>query len=225
MSRAKIYTKTGDSGQTRLVDGSTVQKHDARVEAYGTIDELNSFLGLLRTRLDFYFPPQDDVSEMARSASCLPTNLEDNEHPTREDFRKLTLSLAQIQSELFVMGSLLATEKLEVLRKLPQLESPLLLEQLIDKMDQDLPSLQNFILPGGHELASLFHICRTICRRAERQTSSLIETFHGANEETAKTYSTCLIFLNRLSDFFFTAARWSNVQTKQNEILWKARGS
>lgn len=220
MSRTKIYTKTGDQGETRLVDGTVVEKHNRRVEAYGTVDELNSYLGLLQTRLKTYFPPQDEIAEMARSASCLPTNLEDTDLAHRLKFQKLVQFIFRLQNELFVMGSLLATEKEEILFKLPQLDSPEFIEKMIDELDVDLPTLQNFILPGGHELSSLFHICRTICRRAERQASPLLKGLESQNHP----YQQCLIFLNRLSDFFFTAARWSNVQMKQPEIIWKARG-
>lgn len=225
MSRAKIYTKTGDQGQTRLVDGKTVSKHNLRVDAYGTIDELNCFLGYLRTKLETLFPPVDDVAEMARSASCLPTNLEDPQTLLRSEFIKLNSFLQQLQNQLFVMGSLLATSQNETLAQLPQLDSPESIEKMIDQLDAELPQLTHFILPGGHELASLLHICRTVCRRGERLVSHLIESEKTLQETADHPVQKSLVYLNRLSDFFFVSARWCNLKLNCAEVIWKARST
>lgn len=182
----KIYTKAGDQGTTRLVDGSCVEKFNPRVEAYGTVDELNSQIGLLRC--------------------CLHK---------QSEIKSLDLILAIIQNNLFCLGSLLACEKDETFQKLPAITEKHIqhLEQKIDELSAPLPALQNFILPGGHEAAAQAHIARTICRRAERRSAEI-----SMKDER---YSNCLIYLNRLSDFLFVAARWINFQTKNSEVIWK----
>ncbi len=146
----KIYTKTGDNGTTRLVDGTCVDKFNPRVEAYGTVDELNSYLGLISSQLK-------------------------NEPDLQFQKQSVFETIQRIQNNLFVVGSLLATADETVAVKLPQLgahetES---LELLIDEMTEQLPELKNFILPTGHVLASHFHIARTLCRRAERRTAEI----------------------------------------------------
>lgn len=93
------------------------------------------------------------------------------------------------------------------------------MEKMIDQLDQDLPDLKDFILPGGHELASILHICRTICRRAERRTAVLVQNI----SDSTHPYRLGLVYLNRLSDFFFMAARWTNFHLQQQEVLWKAK--
>ena len=148
----KIYTKTGDNGTTRLVDGTCVDKFNPRVEAYGTVDELNSYLGL--------------ISSLLKSE----TDIKYKQHSLFEIIQK-------IQNNLFVVGSLLATADDAVASKLPQLgpyetES---LEILIDEMTDQLPELKNFILPTGHVLSSHFHYARTICRRSERRTAEVMK--------------------------------------------------
>lgn len=145
-SKAKIYTRTGDKGQTRLVDGSCVEKFNPRVEAYGTVDELNSYLGVVRSAL------QD-------TSSCMPINT----------------ALEKIQNELFNVGSLLATEKDEVFKMLPALthEQVEFLEKEIDRLSVELPALKNFILPAGHRVASHLHYARTLCRRSERRSAEI----------------------------------------------------
>lgn len=182
----KIYTKTGDKGTTRLVDGSCVEKFNPRVEAYGCVDELNSFIGVARSQLE-----------------------------TTIILNELKLPLERIQSELFSVGSLLATADLEKFKKLPQIsESHILqLEMWIDSFSAELPALKNFILPAGHAIASQMHVCRTACRRAERRSSEIYKAEHQ--------YQNVLIYLNRLSDLFFTWARWVNLKTDHTETLWK----
>jgi cob(I)alamin adenosyltransferase len=144
---AKIYTKTGDKGTTRLVDGSCVEKFNPRVEAYGTVDELNSYLGVVRVGL--------------QKTSSLQ-NLD-------EVFEK-------IQNQLFNLGSLLACADAEVFKKLPTLEEKYVhqLEQKIDALTAELPELKNFILPAGHEVAAHLHVARTLCRRAERRAAEVM---------------------------------------------------
>lgn len=183
----KIYTKTGDKGTTRLVDGSCVEKFNPRVEAYGCIDELNSMIGLIRSHL-----------ETATTLSELKSPLE------------------SIQSELFSVGSLLATADSEKFKQLPQITEAHIsqLEKWIDAFSTELPTLKNFILPAGHLIASQLHVCRTACRRAERRSS---EIYKAENQ-----YQNVLIYLNRLSDLFFTWARWVNLKTDRTETLWKS---
>jgi len=139
----KIYTKTGDKGTTRLVDGTQVDKFNPRVEAYGTVDELNSQLGVIRSLIGE--KKVNGISEL-------------NHH------------LEKIQNHLFNVGSLLATENKDVFKKLPQvsLAQIEMLEKWIDTATAELPALKNFILPSGSLIASHMHVARTICRRAER---------------------------------------------------------
>lgn len=183
----KIYTKTGDKGTTRLVDGSCVEKHNPRVEAYGCLDELNSTIGL---------------------TLCAA--------PTNSAFSILQQDLRDIQSELFVLGSLLACEKDDVFKKLAQVEQHQIerLEKHIDHFQNELPPLKNFILPGGHEFSARLHICRTACRRAERRASEIL-----VNDSR---YQDGLIYLNRLSDYFFVAARYVNFKLKIEDPIWRS---
>ncbi|MDB4534044.1 cob(I)yrinic acid a,c-diamide adenosyltransferase [Vicingaceae bacterium] len=180
----KVYTKTGDKGQTSLFGGKRVPKHDIRIDAYGTVDELNSYIGLIRDQ-----------------------NIDEN---------SITI-LIEIQDRLFTLGSILATEPGNTKVKVPQLiESDiLLLENEIDKMNEDLPEMRSFVLPGGHTTVSYCHITRCVCRRAERLISHLSE-----NEEID---SLALQYLNRLSDYLFVLAR-KIVQDKDvKEVEWKPR--
>ncbi|UXR63847.1 cob(I)yrinic acid a,c-diamide adenosyltransferase [Bdellovibrio bacteriovorus] len=144
--KAKIYTRTGDKGNTRLVDGSCVEKFNPRVEAYGTVDELNSYLGVVRSHLE--------------------------PHPAMST---LNASLEKIQNELFNIGSLLATEKDEVFKLLPAItdEQIRYLETQIDELTVELPELRNFILPAGHPAAAHLHVARTLCRRSERRSAEI----------------------------------------------------
>jgi cob(I)alamin adenosyltransferase len=181
----KIYTKTGDKGQTSLWGGARVPKHHLRIESYGTVDELNSHLGLVRDSL------QDE---------------------------NLRTNLKTIQDRLFTVGSILATdpEKADKMSTPDLLQSDIeQLEQWIDEMDQSLPELKNFILPGGHPAVSFCHIARCVCRRAERLTVALHE-LEPVNELV-------LIYLNRLSDYLFVLARKIGQIFGASEIIWKAR--
>jgi cob(I)alamin adenosyltransferase len=181
----KIYTKTGDLGHTRLLGGKSVVKSDLRLESYGGVDELNSYLGVTL-------------------AQTIPESLK--------------ISLLRIQNELFNVGSELACEDPRVLQKLVRISDLEVetLENEIDEMTKTLPELRNFILPGGSAGAAHLHVARTICRRVERITVAL------AQESRAETeFSVCIKYLNRLSDFLFTAARFCNRELGQVDILWR----
>ncbi|SRR5690606_5093132 len=182
----KIYTKTGDKGSTSLIGGTKVSKSHMRIEAYGTVDELNSYVGLCRDLLD-------------------------NEEMRAE--------LQEIQDRLFTIGSSLACDpNKEPLLKIPDLkESDLqFLEQSIDKMNEVLPVMKSFILPGGHPTVSHFHVARCICRRAERACVRL----QAENQEIEPLI---IKYLNRLSDYLFVVARFCGHNLNVAEIPWKAR--
>lgn len=174
----KIYTRTGDQGQTSLFGGARVAKNDARIEAYGTIDELNSFIGVART-------------------TPIPA---DNDR-----------TLDQVQHDLFEIGAHLASPGTS---RFPGVESARIedLERAIDTMERDLPQLKNFILPGGSSGAAALHVCRTVCRRAERLVVAL-------GDETDATRST-IAYLNRLSDYLFVAARFANLRAGVDDVPW-----
>ena len=175
----KIYTKTGDQGTTSLYGGTRISKSDSRITAYGNIDELNSFIGLLMN-----FVP-------AKTAQLL----------------------LKVQNELFVQGSHLAAGNDHDF-KLPEFNPSLTtdLEVAIDKMNEELAPLKHFILPGGSESISHTHICRTVTRRAERGVVGL-----GLEE---KVPGEIIVFLNRLSDYFFVLARYLAKIEQVDEIKW-----
>lgn len=180
----KIYTKTGDKGQTSLIGGTRVAKHHIRIEAYGTVDELNSWIGLIRDQ-----------------------NIDDHS-------KKI---LIEIQDRLFTIGASLASDPEKSKMKIPDLkeEDITLLEKEIDKMNESLPEMKNFVLPGGHTTVSYCHIARCVCRRAERNTIHLSEENFVA-ELVVK-------YLNRLSDYIFVISRKFTQDLKAEEIPWKAR--
>ncbi len=165
----KVYTKTGDKGQTSLLSGERVPKHHLRIEAYGTVDELNSFIGLLR---------EYEIGDNNKDV------------------------LFKVQNLLFDLGAGLAVEKnkdkFATMKKVSSNDIELL-ESEIDKMNEELPALTSFILPGGSKAVATSHICRTICRRAERLCTNLAEKTE-VEELTIK-------YLNRLSDYLFVLAR------------------
>lgn len=179
----RIYTRTGDKGTTALGDGSRVPKHAARVEAYGTVDETNATVGLARL------------------------------HATAE----MDAALARISNDLFDLGADLCTPDLaaDATRGYPALRiiaaQVLRLEREIDAMNARLSPLRSFILPGGTPLAAQLHLCRTICRRAERAVTLLAET-EEINPEALR-------YLNRLSDWFFVAGRIANDEGAR-DVLW-----
>ena len=188
--KSKIYTRGGDSGQTSLIGGERVKKCSLRLETYGTIDELSSHLGLLRS--------------MIRADKELCDDLFDD---------KL---FEWMQSRLFDVGTHLAMpcKQSETLAPCAISEQHIAhLESLIDQIDGHLPPLRSFILPGGCMAASQCHVCRTVCRRAERLIISLAET--------TPIDPLVASFINRLSDFLFVFARFINKLKSVDEISWK----
>ncbi len=182
----KIYTKTGDKGSTSLIGGVRVPKNHIRIEAYGTVDELNSYLGMVSDSLS-----ETEVKE----------------------------GLREIQDRLFTIGSVLATNPdKEVKMKLPDLheEDVTWLEARIDKMNEVLPEMRSFILPGGHFAASTAHVARCVCRRAERICV-------GMQQQEEYVPDLVVKYLNRLSDFLFVLARYIGHLHQAAEIPWRAR--
>ena len=182
----KIYTKTGDKGTTSLIGGTKVAKSDLRIESYGTVDELNSFIGLLNDYL------HDEPSNVM---------------------------LKEIQDRLFTIGSSLACDpEKETAMKIPDLKEAdvSLLENEIDRMNEILPAMKSFILPGGHVTVSTAHIARCVCRRAERICVHMMQTGSFIDPLVIK-------YLNRLSDYLFVLARYSGHKLGAIEIPWKAR--
>jgi cob(I)alamin adenosyltransferase len=180
----KIYTKTGDKGQTSLIGGTRVPKHHIRIESYGTVDELNSYIGLLR----------------------------DQEMETHN--REVLL---EVQDRLFTIGSSLASDPEKSKMKIPELheEDITLLEKEIDAMNELLPPMRNFVLPGGHTTVSFCHIARCVCRRAERLTIEL--------SETSPVNALVIKYLNRLSDYLFVLSRKLAQDLRAEETPWKPR--
>jgi cob(I)alamin adenosyltransferase len=184
MKMTKIYTRTGDKGMTSLVGGVRIKKSDVRLEAYGTIDELCSHIGLLVAQL-----PQDD------------------------DEREF---LIHTQSNLFIVGSHLATDQ----SKTPLYPSAILpegeteaLEQRVDAILPLLPECPGFVLPGGTIAAAQCHVCRTVCRRAERRIDALADV--------AEVGEDIIKYVNRLSDYLFVLAKKINFNAHQKEIMWQ----
>lgn len=180
----KIYTKTGDKGQTSLIGGTRISKFDIRIEAYGTVDELNSNIGLVRDQ-------QIDSHSKA--------------------------ILIEIQDRLFTIGSLLAADPEKNKMALPQISDADidLLEKEIDAMNEHLPEMKSFVLPGGHSIISFCHIARCVCRRAERCVLRLNE-LQPVNELIYK-------YLNRLSDYLFVLSRKFTQDLNALETPWKPR--
>ncbi len=183
----KIYTKTGDKGETSLFDGTRVSKSSIRVEAYGNIDELNSYIGLITTM-------------------SIPKDLYD--------------ILEKVNRLLFAIGTDLATPIEEIdnpkkIKKVKRLGKEHIdyLEQAIDNYSDKLPELRNFILPGGSSESAWLHIARTVCRRAERRVVELAQR-ENVNHNI-------IVFLNRLSDFLFIAARYVNFFKGIEDTIWK----
>jgi len=177
----KIYTRKGDSGYTLLIDGKKVYKHNLSVAAYGTIDELNSFLGLLKDYID-----DEKIKDV----------------------------LNNIQLKLFSIGSILASgenrnisEKVKIEKKDVEY-----IELEIDRLNEYLPELKNFIIPGGHKISSYSHVCRSICRRAERKISEL--------NKNSSVDPNILAYVNRLSDFFFVLSRFLKHSDNVSESYW-----
>jgi cob(I)alamin adenosyltransferase len=179
----KIYTKTGDSGKTGLYGGTRVSKAHLRIESYGTVDELNSHLGLL-------------------------ADLESDAN--------IKAFLLGIQHKLFTLGSILAADPAKTNLKVPELKNEhiVALEEAIDGLDAQLPPLRAFVLPSGHVHASSAHIARTVCRRAERLCVAL--------NDDVPLEPMVLIYLNRLSDYLFTFARFVLHRAGKPDVEWHA---
>ena len=184
----KIYTKTGDNGTTALFGGTRVPKHHIRIESYGTIDELNSHIGLIRDQ---------DINQEDKNI------------------------LMHIQDRLFTVGAILATDPEKATLKsgkerlnIPKISNQDIekLEKEMDKMEESLPPMTHFVLPGGHQTVSFCHIARTVCRRAERLASHLydLEPFQPQT----------LMYINRLSDYLFVLARKLSIDLHAEEIKW-----
>lgn len=186
----RIYTKGGDKGETSLASGQRVRKDALRIECYGTIDELNSFVGL----------------------ACVSAKELIPAHPALD---QLAGMLERVQHELFNLGSLLATLPADLHPKQPRITEAEVkqLERDLDALNSGLPSLRSFVLPGGSRLSAELHVCRTICRRAERVLVSL------SHAEEADGMA--VQYLNRLSDAFFVWSRWANRQLGAEEVLWQ----
>lgn len=180
----KIYTKTGDAGTTSLIGGERVKKYDLRVEAYGTVDELTAYIALLA----------DMVIEDERTES-------------------IAEELHRIESELMSVAALLAVGKGGEDKVAPIAKERIeRLEKSIDRMQEELPEITKFTIPGGHRMVSLSHVCRTVCRRAERAALR-------AGERTSVD-SSATIYLNRLSDYLYTLGRTLTERLKVEEHLW-----
>lgn len=193
-----VYTRTGDNGTTSLVGGKRVKKYDTRVVAYGTVDELNSHIGLL--------------AEMI----ALKKNDIKIDFDTREQFASSFLQLKRIQNNLFVLQTLLATENDETYKKLPQLKEETVseMEKWIDQMDAKLPKLSSFVIPGGSIESAQAHVARTVCRRGEREIVKLSEK---------ENIDPLLIkFINRTSDYLFVLSRYILLLEKKKENFWSA---
>tara|TARA_R110001583_G_scaffold85622_1_gene224453 strand:+ start:48 stop:620 length:573 start_codon:yes stop_codon:yes gene_type:complete len=184
----KIYTKTGDKGTTSLFGGTRVPKHHIRIESYGTVDELNSHLGLIR------------------------------DQPINQHYKDL---IVRIQDRLFTIGAILATDPEKNILKngkerlnIPKISSEdiELLEQEMDTMNDALPPMTSFVLPGGHQTVSFCHIARCVCRRAERLATTL--------NDITPIDSLTLMYLNRLSDYLFVLARKLSQDLQAIEIKW-----
>ena len=178
----KVYTKSGDKGKTSLIGGTRVPKSSLKIEAYGTVDELNSHLGFVCDQL---------------------------KKSERKDF------IRNIQNQLFSIGSILAVEEEMDFDHIPKLsmEEVERLEKEMDKMDESLPEMKFFVLPGGHIAVSSCHIARTVCRRAERRVIEL--------SEIEKVDPAIIVYLNRLSDFLFVLSRAITQDLGVDEIPWR----
>ncbi len=184
----RVYTRTGDKGATRLVGGQSVSKTTLRIETYGTVDELNSFVGKARNTIEL---SHSDV------------------------LSTLGMTLLRIQHELFNLGSILATLTEDQVPQMPRVRQKEIdaLEASIDLCNEELPPLRSFVLPGATAIDAELHMCRTICRRAERLCVALAEV------EEIDAF--CLAYLNRLSDAFFVWSRFACVKTGSDETLWE----
>lgn len=194
MRITKVYTKTGDKGKTRLAGGQEVWKDSMRVEAYGAIDEVNAVIGVVRA-----------------------INAEVSVNPSAKE--RVEAELRWIQNKLFDVGSLLATAPGQTFKNMPQVTERDVerLEHVIDRCQEDLAPLKEFILPGGGKVSAFLHQARTVCRRAERVCVAL--------SKAEPVDPTIVTFINRLSDTLFVLARWVSKMQGEPEFLWERHGS
>lgn len=191
----KVYTRTGDDGTTHCFKSGRISKDDCLLEAIGTVDELNSQVGLL----------------VAHLATC--TDIEDSE---KNEIRSL-------QDRLFDVGGALATFSAE--KQFAELLARLdesLLEKQIDRMDSVLPEIKQFILPGGSQCAALAHVCRSVCRRAERNVVAVFQSHQQESSRVAEGLARLMKYMNRLSDYLFVLARYLNLQASHSETFWSS---
>ena len=183
----KVYTKTGDRGKTSLVGGQKVSKSDLRIHAYGEVDELNSIVGIAIEELKLI----------------------------NYDFKHLMNVLTRVQNDLFNLGTILATKPDDLLPSMPQISSDdiKVLENEIDKLNDSLPALNSFVLPGGSRINAYLHLARTVCRRCERISCGL--------NEVEKLDMLVISYLNRLSDAFFVWSRWVSLVLNDEENVWR----
>jgi cob(I)alamin adenosyltransferase len=188
----RVYTKAGDKGETSLIGGERVSKADPRLECYGTIDELNAVIGLV-------------CEALAASAVAGP---------------HLTPILRRVQNELFNLGCELGTPEAETRAKLPRIEARHVeaLERDIDAVNDELPVLKSFVLPGGGWSSAYCHLARTVCRRAERLVVGLMQDEDIGGDLPVQ-------YLNRLSDALFVWGRWAALKDGKEEALWDSRGT
>ncbi len=188
----RVYTRKGDGGKTALVGGQRVHKSAPRIEAYGTVDELNAFLGAAR--------------ESVRACAADKGD---------EGLTALAAVLLRVQHELFNLGSILATLPEDQHPKQPRVTDADIeaLERDMDERNRDLESLRSFVLPGGHRMNADLHVARTVCRRAERLCVALADAEEVDNASIA--------YLNRLSDALFVWSRWVVARIGADEVLWK----
>jgi cob(I)alamin adenosyltransferase len=186
----RIYTRTGDAGETALVSGERVPKDALRIECYGTVDELNAFVGLAGQTASELVPAKPAMGELCET-------------------------LFRVQHELFNLGSILATTPEKIMPRQPRIteEEISTLESEIDRCTATLPALRSFVLPGGSRLNAELHVCRTVCRRAERLAVGLAR--EGGVDLIGVRY------LNRLSDALFVYSRWANHLLDVPEVLWQ----
>ena len=184
----KVYTRKGDSGKTSLIDKKNLLKSDLRVVCYGEVDELNSNLGFC-------------ISLLKQSALV--------------EKGRLSKDMRKIQNDLFNLGTVLAISDIKKLGQFPKIAKKDIdfLESQIDYYNDGLEELKSFVLPSGALVGAYFHVCRTVCRRVERECVALSQV-ESVDVDILK-------YLNRLSDLFFVLSRWSNKQENYSEILWK----
>jgi cob(I)alamin adenosyltransferase len=187
---SRVYTKTGDRGETALVGGKMVKKHSLRIESYGTLDELNAVIGIVR-----WANRQETGPEPARA--------------------RIDAILERVQNELFNLGSQLATLPEDLAPKQPRIEERHVtaLEREIDELNEGLPPLRSFTLPGGGQVSSHLHLARTVCRRAERRVVALAEA--------EQVDGAAIRYLNRLSDALYVLGRWNTRERGEAEPLWR----